>query len=541
MRPVLFVLHVLCVVMLPPVIVALSHGTAAPFWFLAGDSYLYLGIAQNSQGMVFSFDGERATNGFHPLWQVVVRLLVTLWADPLAQVNAVFWLAVALVLSGALMLGLAIRRLTGSWLLAALSAPGVYFLLFGQGLQHLGPWAFIDGMEGALAWAIGGAVALWLARGGSAAGLGMLLALLVLTRLDEVFGVAATAMAVLLWPGTPVLTRLRRAAAIAVPAGAALALYFTWSLSTTGLLMPVSGAAKGEGGLLGNAWVTLATFFAPLIDLRIALTGYDPDRAVLLGGAFRVVQLLMPAALAAILVVVILRHFRRAPWAAVVVGLGLGVMAKAGYHFTLVNFWHQAGWYFAFAVIWLTLAAALVLGPGLQALARRAPLAPAALGGLLGVFGLLHGSLHGSRHLTEPLFAQHLQFWQDRAGTQAALTAAVPQARVLEFGDGFLNFALQVPVRHGFVFAGDAQSLDALRAGGLLRDAYADGYRLLSSYEYLGVPPGAEAWHSDEIRAFLAASVLDPRVKAELDLFDFAMVHVHRPSNVPFIELRLRD
>jgi hypothetical protein len=98
-----------------------------------------------------------------------------------------------------------------------------------------------------------------------------------------------------------------------------------------------------------------------------------------------------------------------------------------------------------------------------------------------------------------------------------------------------------MPVRHGFVFAGDAQSLASLRAGRLLHDAVADGFMLLSSYEYLRVPEGAEDWDSARIRAFLQASFLDDRVKAELGAFDYAMVYVQRPSGVPFIRLIPRD
>ncbi|HMO11660.1 MAG TPA: hypothetical protein PKB06_09210, partial [Actinotalea sp.] len=54
----------------------------------------------------------------------------------------------------------------------------------------------------------------------------------------------------------------------------------------------------------------------------------------------------------------------------------------------------------------------------------------------------------------------------ERDATAAALTAAVPDPRLLEFGDGAVNHALYpIPVRHGFVFAGDAGSLRALQEG----------------------------------------------------------------------------
>jgi len=372
--------------------------------------------------------------------------------------------------------------------------------------------------------------------------LGLLLAVLVLTRLDEVFLTAALALTVLAWPGTPLARRFGHATLIALPGVLAVAAYVGWSLATTGLPLPVSGAAKGEGGVLGNIWVTLATLIGPLQDLRAALTSYEPERAVLYGAAFRVVQLLGPAAFALLWVWIFWSWFRARPWAVLMVGLGAGVLLKAGYNFGLVNFWHQAGWYYAVAMMATTLSMALLLTPIWDALVVRsratAPVAALALGG----FGLLHASLWGAALLTQPRHAVQMQFWLDRAATTAALRAADPDLKLMEFGDGAVNFSLaSIPARHGFVFAGDTASLRALQGGRLLRESWDDGFRVLTSYEYLHVPPGAEDWASDEIRGFLAGSFLDRRVKAELDLFDYAMLHIWRPGDgapgVPFIQL----
>jgi len=158
----------------------------------------------------------------------------------------------------------------------------------------------------------------------------------------------------------------------------------------------------------------------------------------------------------------------------------------------------------------------------------------------LALLGFLHASLWSAHLMTDPLRPEQRDFWRDGPGFEAAIRAAEPDPRLLEFGDGMLNFTLNFPVRHGFVFAGDAQSLTALREGHLLRDAYEGGYRLLSSYEYLRVPEGAEGWDSAQIRDFLATSFLDVRVKGELDSFDYEMLLVHRPTGVPVIRLRPR-
>jgi hypothetical protein len=537
------------IVLMPVAVVALAQGARTPFWFLAGDAFLYLGVAQASRGLGFSFDGIEPTNGFHPLWQIWVRLAsVVLAGQPLAVMWAVLGSALVLLVAGTWALGAAIHRLTGSWGLALLAAPGAYYLAVGQGLQNLAVWSFLDGMEAALVFALAGLLARAIAAypGPAAArardhlGLGLILAGIVLARLDEVFLLFGMGLSILLWPGPALAHRARAAGLVAAPGAVAVLAWIGWSLATTGLPLPVSGAAKGEGGLPGNLWVTAAVLIPPVQDLRAALTGYVPERAVLHGAAFRVVQLWVPALMAGLWAWIVWRGCRAAPWAVLLVGLAAGVIAKAGYNFVNVNYWHQGYWYFAVAIMACSLAAALLLMPIWAALVGRSRAAAPLVALVLGGFGLVHGGWWGARLLTEPRHAVQAQFWAERDATRAALAAAAPGLGVVEFGDGAVNHALHpLPVRHGFVFAGDAGSLAALREGRLLRHAHAQGFGVLASYEYLPVPPGAEGWGDAEIRAFLAGSFLDPRVKAELDGFGFRMLHVWRPApgapGVPFI------
>ena len=535
MRAALFGLYALAITLLPPLVIAWNHGADTPFWFLAGDAYLYLGIGEASSGLSMSFDGERATNGFHPFWQVWVRLATALAGDPLGAMTLVAWSAIFCTAGGVLLLGAAIRRATGSWLLAMLAVPGVYYLVIGQALRNLPVWAFFDGMEAGLAFLLSGWLLLLAVRPGTRPLiLGLVMALLVLTRLDEVFVPAAVALAVMLWPGRPMARRLGDAVRLVGPSILAVLLFIGWSVMTTGLLTPVSGAAKGEGALLQNAWVTMATFFAPMIDLREGLTAYTADRAGLLGGAFRVVQLVIPALFALAFLVVLIRRLNARAWAPVLAGICGGVLIKALYNFVSVNYWHQASWYFALAMALMTFGTAVLLAPAVARAASRIRLVAGA--GLVGLT-FLHASLWSATLMGQTWRLQDRDFWAGRATTEAAIRAAEPDPRMIEFGDGMLNFTFDFPVRHGFVFAGDAQSLTALREGRLLRDAWEGGYRLLSSYEYLRVPPGAEDWDSDRIRAFLRDSFLDPRVKSELDAFDYEMLLVHRPTDVPVIRL----
>lgn len=543
MRASLFVVYALVATLMPALVVGWNMGAMAPFWFLAGDAYLYLGIGEASSGLTMSFDGLRATNGFHPAWQIWVRIATALTGSPLGAMTLVAWSAIALTAAGVILLGLAIRRFTGSWVLAMLAVPGVYYLVIGQALANLPVWGFFDGMEAGLAFFLSGLLVFLIAQVAEREHdarywltLGLVIAALVFTRLDEVFVPFSLALALVFWPGRPLLARLNAAALAVMPTAIVLALFVAWSLWSTGLPAPVSGAAKGEGALLSNAWVTLATFFAPLIDLREGVTAYAADRAGLYGGAFRVVELIVPAAFALGFLAALIRRFHRQPWAPLLASLCGGVLIKATYNLLKVNYWHQASWYFALAMALMTLGAAILLAPAFRRLAERRA-GPALAAVVLGSLAMLHASLWTNRLMTDPLRPEQRDFWLDRETMQATLLTANPEMRILEFGDGMINFTFDMPVRHGFVFAGDAHSLEALREGRLLAASVADGFDVLSSYEYLRVPDGAEDWDSDRIRAFLLTSFLDDRIKPELDAFDFRMLLVHRPTGVPFIRL----
>lgn len=542
--PIIFVLTVTLFVWMPFVTVWIAQGADTPFWFLAGDAYLYLGIAEASEGWAMSFDSVRNTNGFHPAWQTLLRLAFEIAPSPRAAMWVSSLGAITLTWIGALLLGLAVRRMTQSWLLALLVVPGVYYLVVGQALQNLAIWAFFDGMEAGLAFALFGLLALHISRMPANPvpnrwwlGLGLILAALVLTRLDEIFVPISMALAVVLWGARPLSDRIIAASFVATPAAVGVLIFALWGLSTTGMLAPVSGAAKGEGAMLPNAWVTLATFFSPLIDLREGFSAYTADREGLLGGAFRVAQLVVPSLFALGFLIALIRRFSTEPWAPLLGGICAGVVIKGAYCLLSVNYWHQASWYFAVAFGMMTLGSAIMLrGPAARLSRLQASLATVALITL----GSLHASLWSARVAASPLAPQVRTFWEQRDEIEAALLAAHPAPRIMEFGDGLINFTLSFPVRHGFVFAGDAQSLTALRDERLLRDAVSDGFDILSSYEYLHVPEGAENWDNAQIAAFLNASFLDERVKAELPLFDLQMLHVVRPEGVPFIRLTRR-
>jgi hypothetical protein len=541
-----FAIFVLILVVLPGLSKWLHQGLEAPFWHLNGDSFLYLGIAEASPWGFYSFDGETPTNGFHPGWQFYCWLVTLIFGNaPLLVMNIVALSNLALTAVGTFLTGMAIRRATGSWLLAGLTVPGVYFLFVGQTYGGLSVWNTFSGMENGAALAVTGALLLhmvgmsvedrsfrpWIV-------LGLWLALLMFIRLDEVFVGPAIAAAVLLSAPRDALARLPRVVAMGVPMAVVLAVYFAYNLTTVGELMPVSGAAKGEGSLLSNGWVTTVHFVSPVFDLREALTDYTGNIVALQGAGFRVSQLVFPACFA-LLFILLLRHGAYAhPWSAILTGLLFGILIKNGYTFLVSNYWHQASWYFAFSMGVLNFAAAVLLAP---LVSRFRAVAPWGFRGVVAIYLLVTLSMAGDIYSGGASENNgNRDFWRDRASIEQILDERAPGEKVLEFGDGIVNYALERPVRHGFMFAGHPEGLESLRNGTLLRDSHADGYSLLSAVGYWRFDPEDQTLTSDEIAERLRNTSLDDRVKAELEFFTFELVHVYAPTWTPFIRMTPR-
>src|SRR5258706_6563574 len=105
---------VLLAVAAPVVDLALSARERL-FAYIATDAYYYFNVGRNlAQRGSLSFDGQRAINGFHPLWQLCVGAVFAA-ARPLGGGDhgvllALFALQLALIGAALWLLGAALRR-----------------------------------------------------------------------------------------------------------------------------------------------------------------------------------------------------------------------------------------------------------------------------------------------------------------------------------------------------------------------------------------------------------------------------------------------
>jgi hypothetical protein len=207
---------------------------------LLDDGYYYLQVAWNiSRGAGSSFDGIHATNGYHPLWQM---MLVPLhW---MASKEAAAWMAVGLQALLFAASGFVLYRLVrgaGGGGATAAAACGFWvmnFWFWGKGA--------LSGMEtGLLLLLFGlslGGLLRTLRTGEGGFRLGILLALTCAARLDAA-ALALVSFIVLLSFG-----RRRAAIGALLPTLCYFLVYFPMNLLLFGGLTPVSGYVKSEIG-----------------------------------------------------------------------------------------------------------------------------------------------------------------------------------------------------------------------------------------------------------------------------------------------------
>jgi hypothetical protein len=230
------------------------------------DAYYYFGVARHiGEGAGSTFAGLVETNGYHPLWTLMLAAVAAVVRDPFTFLAAVTVLQCVLWVL-VVREGMAIGRLLGSEgaALVGLVLLGVLAVLTGQ--------LSFSGMESApLMVLLLLAVRLVVGRpaGEDRAAdfrLGAVLALVCLTRLDAALTVAPLALVAL--DGSRGAARLRRLARLLGPAAAALAIYMVVNEAVFGTATPVSGQAKSLGAPFLNFSPVEAFLKAGLVQGR---------------------------------------------------------------------------------------------------------------------------------------------------------------------------------------------------------------------------------------------------------------------------------
>lgn len=262
---------VLAFVLQLPVLVNPQH-------FVDDDPRFYVVIAEHlAAGHGSTFNGLVPTNGYHPLWMVVVTALALAFDG-----DALLWAAVA---GSVALFAVAVALVHAVVVRLDLGEPGAAVATAAIGF--LGTTGFLSEM--ALSAALLGGCLVAMIRvlvdgredRGAFLALGAGLGLLALSRLDAVFFVAAAL-------GVTALRSPRGAVWSGAATAACLAPYLAWNLVNFGHLMPISGAIKSSFPAV--VWTGVAHKLGPYgigsalagaAALALSATIADPRRALL--------------------------------------------------------------------------------------------------------------------------------------------------------------------------------------------------------------------------------------------------------------------
>lgn len=280
------------------------------------DSFYYLQVARHlAAGHGSTFDGVEPTNGYHPLWLWMLVPIQRVVPDPIASMRAALLLSGALGLASLVMIGRILTRV------GAGRAVPIALLVFAWPRFAKQTTSLLETPLVLLLYlfVILELLTLDLSRRRARVGLGLLLGLACLARLDSVFLLAAFAVFALRDPREPkLLGRAQRAVEPLAVAGLVLAPYLIWNLSVFGHLQPISGAMKSS---------------FPHPELRLEPWRAFPEFALLLlaGAAFLILAIRRPDRWMGVLGLFGLAALLHALYTALFMAWGVDV-----WHFTLL-------------------------------------------------------------------------------------------------------------------------------------------------------------------------------------------------------------
>lgn len=465
-------------VIVPVLLDVALGGPEVLFRYAAADAFYYHTVARNlAQTGVATFDLEHPTNGFHPLWQVLLALqywiVHALGGSDLAYLRVTTLTCLALAAAAVVVLGRAMVAARGSVPdLFALLAVGAYGLLlapawllavdgFGVANPYEGRlplygtlWSFVNGMESSLTLFLFSALAYAVATQASAPILGLLCASVTLARLDQAY-IAGAVVGWLLWQ---YLSAGRRQSALSLCAafGTPLVAYLAINVWYSGAALPVSGASKSTfpNLAMNNINALLSSLAHPVNGVRTL------DRF------FRLAQIWIPA-LAMLAYVAGFRRRRPDSWQQFLLAASAGALVLAAYNFCFVVLHHSGQWYYPVSILLVTLIAVDVVR-------LRVPIVVTALISILVFVGL---------HRRPDYHENFANFYLVEAPALRSHYAASPP-RVIEFDDGIFAFATGFRTMSGFGFMLDAEAHAASQRNALGDLALARGFDRMATVSY---------------------------------------------------------
>jgi hypothetical protein len=507
---------VLCLLALPLIVAFATIGWRFLFNLLAADSMYYMGIANNWIKFGFpTFDGEQITNGFHPLWELLLAGIF--WIAGVHnhyQLYVTVALSFTFVLASLTFLGsLAIRHLgvakgtTGILLMF----PGAYTLLANPtsrtsdapGVHYrLEPWSAINGMESTLSLALWSLAIYLLVRrleiynknnasidqsGGwthvFSYPVRVVLVAIVLARLDDAIVFAPIAAIVWIFSSGTTRQRIHQIAQILLLPVMALVVYTLVNIAATGSALPVSGASKTGLWLAYNVSVLPGAVLGLLPQL---------DWIYIAERAYPLIFCTVISGISLVLLNTTLKEIRDTSrlYQLALIFL-LYVLIKSLFFISFVGLMEQGYWYHFVTVLMLNFIIAIILvrmipAHGIYkytALIGAATVATLALG--------TEGHLLSSREgmLGDNWISNYAEtgytLWIHKQEIREAFSRRDPSAKLIDNLDGMYGFLLDLPTASVTGFASGRKDLDDRRRVGFWNSVLPRGYSIISAVGYI--------------------------------------------------------
>jgi hypothetical protein len=349
----------------PAIISWLSQGVSGIFQFFAADTFYYLAIAKNSSWVpLFSFDGSNPTNGFHPLYQLILKLS---FLNPLlannqySQIIYVYCLSVAMVgISAAIVTYRLIKLKMPAGLTLIAIVPGIIYF----GISIVAPnygslWAYINGMESPLSLLLFTCLFSIILNDNKLINSGiiklitisLIISLIILTRLDDIFILPAICIPYILYSKS-----LRDGVKSSLYlVGLPTILVFTYcavNYSYAGSFMPISGQSKGGFSLIANL-LNFGNIYFPLKEF-IKINPWEYWDEV----SWRALLNLIPIIIGVIYLTLFkiklypkLNKNNLCCLDILLMTLSIYILLKGGYSLIFVNLWHQGHWYYPVSIL----------------------------------------------------------------------------------------------------------------------------------------------------------------------------------------------
>tara|TARA_A100001015_G_C15010468_1_gene722833 strand:- start:559 stop:2412 length:1854 start_codon:yes stop_codon:yes gene_type:complete len=340
-------------------------GPSAYFQFFAADTFYYLTIAANtSWSTIASFDGISPTNGFHPLWQFLLKTIFASFGhitQP-TQISITFWLSLFFVGMSASIVAYVLKKTelvqsTGLILLAL--TPGfLYFIVALPNPNYGHLWSYANGMESSLSlFFFSMLFLLVLSLNNSFEKLnalnclfvGLLIGLIILTRLDDLF-ILPGLIVVGLISKQAIQNKFKWCIYVGIVPTVLICFYMLLNYEYAGSALPTSGQAKGGLSLLGNA-ALLVNGLVPLKTINANGWNYWNETT------WRALHNVVPLCVAIIFLVFYFRNYKEAAgryltqYDSFLAGLAIYVILKGLYNFLFVAIWYQGHWYYPISIL----------------------------------------------------------------------------------------------------------------------------------------------------------------------------------------------